>query len=143
MTKTMVTPKKATKKATTKASKIVVAPQQTVSAPKVKKVKVVPTLENTVGKGWKKNPYLYLPVVLKTRTQLAQLIASTNGKTFTATHIGKDGQPHTSVGIRHKIQNSELGYIKIYDLKDAGERLINPQTLTAVKFCGVLYKAKK
>lgn len=137
-------PAKKLAKAPAKTSKIVVAPQQTVTTPtKVKKVKVTPTLANTVGAGWKKNPYNGMTPEVVGKKEMVKAIANSKGCTFTSTHIGKDGEPHTLVCIRHKHQNDEFGYIKVYSLRDKAERLVNPQTITALKIRGRFFKARK
>lgn len=84
-----------------------------------------------------------LPLKKVSRTKMLEVIASTGGRFFTSTHIGKDEQPHTINGIRYKKQDNEFGYIKVYCAAVKEMRLINPQTLTDVCFGGVHYQAKK
>jgi len=76
------------------------------------------------------------------RTEIVKLINDTKGRFFTSTHVGKDAKPHTINGMRFKIQDNPLGYIKVHSLKNKGIRLVNPQTITNLSFGGVHYKVK-
>lgn len=82
------------------------------------------------------------PVKKVSRTAMVELINGTKGKFFTSTHIGKDNEAHTINGIRFKEQNNTLGYIQVHSLKNKEMRLVNPQTVTDLSFCGVHYKVK-
>jgi len=83
------------------------------------------------------------PVVKTTRTKMLTTIADTKGKFMTTTHIGKDGKPHTINGIRYKVQDNKMGYIKVYSTVAKEVRFVNPQTLTELSFKGVHYIARK
>ena len=83
------------------------------------------------------------PIVKTTRTKMLKVLAETQGKFVTTTHIGKDQMPHTINGIRYKEQNDPMGYIKMYSTTAKEIRLVNPQTLTELSFQGIHYVAKK
>lgn len=83
------------------------------------------------------------PVVKTTRTKMLKIIADTKSKFMTTTHIGKDQNPHTINCIRFKKQDDPMGYIQVYATQAREMRLVNPQTLTELSFCGVHYIARK
>lgn len=82
------------------------------------------------------------PVTKVSRTAMVELINGTKGKFFTSTHVGKDKAPHTINGMRFKVQDNPLGYIKVHSIKNKEIRLVNPQTVTDLSFGGVHYKVK-
>jgi hypothetical protein len=96
---------------------------------------------DTAPKKAPKAPKVKDNAIVRTRTQLVTMINTSKGKPFKAMHIGKDGKEHTVSGIRYKNQDNPLGYIKVFSTQTKELRLINPQTVTRLRYSGVEYKA--
>jgi hypothetical protein len=78
-----------------------------------------------------------------TRTEMVKKIHEVGGRIFSSVHIGKDKKPHYIAGKRLAVQDNPLGYIQVHSMQKGEPRLINPQTVTDLKFNGVHYKLKK
>lgn len=79
--------------------------------------------------------------IVMSRTKLVTMINNSKGKPFKAVAIGKDGKEHTVSGIRYKVQDNPLGYIKVFSTSTKELRLLNPQTLMRLRYAKVDYKA--
>lgn len=66
------------------------------------------------------------------RSKAVELIKGSKGKFFTATFTKKDGSSRT-INCNYKSgSTTNMGYIRVYSMKDKGYRTINPQTLKAL-----------
>lgn len=76
------------------------------------------------------------------RTQLVDLIKSTNGKFFTVTFTKANGTQRTINGNVKKNSVSTLGFINVYSMKDKGYRNVNSQTIKSVSFNNTTYTVR-
>lgn len=108
------------------------ASKKSTSSKEVKKVRVV------------KLQTKFLPgkIIPATRTEMVEMVNKSKGKPFRAVVIGKDNKEHTVSGMRRKEQNNPLGYIKVWSTSTREDRLLNPQTLMALRFAKKNYALK-
>ncbi len=74
------------------------------------------------------------------RTKAVELINNSQGRRFTVTFTKKDGTTRTINGSRKNQTN--LGNITIYSVKDKGYRSVNPNTITMLKINKTVNKVK-
>lgn len=124
------TKKKAAKKAPVKTGKTVKKAAKAAPKKAAKKEVVI-------------NHNKHFPIVNKSRTEITELLNSTNGKFFTSTHIDKQGNPRTMNAIKSsKSQPTALGYITVWSVRDKDYRTIDPRTITDLSFSGIHYQVK-
>jgi hypothetical protein len=137
------------KKATTKTAKAVKTAKATKVVPTTKNEQPVTVVSNapivTAQVANQPKPILHnkkFPVVRTSRTKMVQLINNSKGRFFTCSHVDKDGSLRTMNALKsNKSQQTELGYITVWSVRDKGYRNVNPQTLTDLSIGGLHHKA--
>lgn len=83
------------------------------------------------------------PIIAKSRTEITEILKTTNGKFFTSTHLDKQGVPRTMNAIKSsKSQPTALGYLTVWSVRDKDYRTIDPRTITDLSFGGLHYQVK-
>jgi hypothetical protein len=77
------------------------------------------------------------------KTTAVELIKSTKGRFFTVTFTKSNGNKRMINGnYKNTPSNGNLGYLRVYSMKDKGYRNVNSQTITGLTYNGMTYRVR-
>lgn len=76
------------------------------------------------------------------KTTAVNLITNSKGKMFTVTFLNKNGKKRTINGNYNSNRKSELGYLKVNDMKEKKIKNVNTQTIKNIKINKTTYSVR-